>query len=136
MTAFTPDEQRTVMSLWSIARSPLMYGGDLPTSGEDAMALITNDEVLAVDQKGAHPKQLFSHDNQIAWVSDAAAAGTSTSACSTWAMARKRRSGVDLERPWPLRRLPCPRPLGAQGPGPVQRRPDLYASAHGAACTA
>jgi alpha-galactosidase len=75
MTAFTPEEQRTVMSLWSIARSPLMYGGDLPTSGEEAMALITNEEVLAVDQKGAHPKPLFNHDNQIAWVSDAAPAG-------------------------------------------------------------
>jgi hypothetical protein len=75
MTAFTPDEQRTVMSLWSIARSPLMYGGDLPTSGDAAIALITDEEVLAVNQKGAHPKQLFNRDNQIAWVSDAAAAG-------------------------------------------------------------
>ncbi|MEI9904689.1 MAG: hypothetical protein WDN06_12495 [Asticcacaulis sp.] len=26
---FTPDEQRTVMTLWSIARSPLIMGGDL-----------------------------------------------------------------------------------------------------------
>ncbi len=71
-SAFTPDEQRTVMSLWSIARSPLMFGGDLPTSSEAAIALITNDDVLTANQKGANPKQLFSQNNQVAWVSDAA----------------------------------------------------------------
>ena len=53
MTHFTPDEQRTLMSLWSIAQSPLMFGGDLPSNDEFTLSLITNDEVLAVDQKGA-----------------------------------------------------------------------------------
>src|SRR3546814_14611689 len=28
-TRFTPDEQRTMMTLWAIARSPLIMGGDL-----------------------------------------------------------------------------------------------------------
>ena len=70
-SAFTPDEQRTLMSLWSIARSPLIYGGDLPTSDPAAIALITNDEVLAVDQKAAHSRELFSRGDQIAWTSDA-----------------------------------------------------------------
>ena len=31
---FTPAEQRTVMSLWSIAQSPLIFGGDLPSNDE------------------------------------------------------------------------------------------------------
>jgi hypothetical protein len=42
------------MSLWSIARSPLMFGGDLPSNDDFTESLITNDEVLAVDQTGAH----------------------------------------------------------------------------------
>ncbi|MGE5488158.1 MAG: glycoside hydrolase family 27 protein [bacterium] len=72
---FTRDEQRTVMSLWSIARSPLMFGGDLPTSEQYAIELITNDEVLAVNQQGANPRELFRRGNQIAWVSDAPQGG-------------------------------------------------------------
>jgi hypothetical protein len=52
MTRFTHDEQRTLMSLWSIAQSPLMFGGDLPSNDDFTLGLISNDEVLAVDQKG------------------------------------------------------------------------------------
>ncbi|MFV0286174.1 MAG: glycoside hydrolase family 27 protein [Demequina sp.] len=44
----TPDEQRTLMSLWLLARSPLMMGGDLPSSAEPTFALLTNDDALAV----------------------------------------------------------------------------------------
>jgi alpha-galactosidase len=69
-TRFTTDEQRTLMSLWSIARSPLIFGGDLPTSSPDTIALLTNDEVLAVDQKAVASRQLFARENQIAWASD------------------------------------------------------------------
>jgi alpha-galactosidase len=70
-TAFTRDEQRTLMSLWSIARSPLMFGGDLPSNDDFTLSLITNGEVLAVNQKGSNSRQLFARDNRIAWVSDA-----------------------------------------------------------------
>jgi alpha-galactosidase len=49
-THFTPDEQQTLMSLWSIARSPLVFGGDLPSNDEPTFALISNDEVLRVNQ--------------------------------------------------------------------------------------
>ena len=31
-TRFTADEQQTHITLWSIARSPLMFGGDLPSN--------------------------------------------------------------------------------------------------------
>ena len=51
---FTPVEQRTVISLWSIAQSPLIFGGDLPSNNEYTASLIANDEVLAVNQKGSH----------------------------------------------------------------------------------
>jgi len=50
-TKFTPDEQQTLMSLWSIARSPLIMGGDLRRMDAKTLALLTNPEVLAVNQK-------------------------------------------------------------------------------------
>jgi len=43
-THFTRDEQYTLMTLWSICRSPLIYGGDLPQTDPFTLALITNDE--------------------------------------------------------------------------------------------
>ena len=71
-TRFTRDEQRTLMSLWSIARSPLMFGGDLPSNDDFTLSLLTNDEVLNVDQNSRHSRQLFQRGDQIAWISDAA----------------------------------------------------------------
>lgn len=49
-TRFTPDEQRTLMTLWSIARSPLIMGGDLRHLDKATLDLLTNPEVLAVNQ--------------------------------------------------------------------------------------
>jgi alpha-galactosidase len=69
-TGFTRDEQFTVMTLWSICRSPLIFGGHLPDTDEFALSLITNDEVLAVDQRNTDGRQLFRHNDLIAWVAD------------------------------------------------------------------
>jgi hypothetical protein len=49
-TRLSPAEQHTLMTLWSIFRSPLMMGGDLPHNDAATTALLTNDEVLTVDQ--------------------------------------------------------------------------------------
>ncbi len=38
------------MSFWCLAPSPLMLGGNLPDNTDADLALLTNDEVLAVDQ--------------------------------------------------------------------------------------
>lgn len=46
MTRLTEAEQYTLMSLFCIMKSPLMFGGDLPTSGDFAMSLLTNRDVL------------------------------------------------------------------------------------------
>ena len=40
------DEQYTLMSLWSIARSPLMFGGNLPQLDDFTKSLVTNDEII------------------------------------------------------------------------------------------
>jgi alpha-galactosidase len=66
----THDEQRTVMTLWSIARCPLMLGGDLPASDEWALGLVTNGEVLAVNQKSRGNRQLFNANGLVAWVAE------------------------------------------------------------------
>jgi alpha-galactosidase len=49
-THLTKDEQVTLMSLWAIAPSPLMLGMNLPENDAWTMSLLTNDEVLAVNQ--------------------------------------------------------------------------------------
>ena len=69
-TRFTRDEQYTVMSLWSIARSPLMHGGDMTKTDDFTLSLLTNDEVLAVNQGSSNNRQLFSRDDLVAWTAD------------------------------------------------------------------
>jgi alpha-galactosidase len=72
MSLLTHDEQTTLMTLWSIARSPLMFGGHLPDNDEFTLSLMTNDEVLAMNQKGSSSKQLFANGNQVAWAGEIA----------------------------------------------------------------
>lgn len=70
MTRFTRDEQYTLMSLWSIFRSPLMFGGDLPSNDAFTLSLLTNKDVLAVHRNSTNNRQLFRKDNLIAWTAD------------------------------------------------------------------
>jgi alpha-galactosidase len=69
-TRFTRDEQLTMMSLWAIARSPLMHGGDMTKSDEFTLSLLTNDEVIAVNQRSANNRPLFNRDELIGWTAD------------------------------------------------------------------
>ncbi len=67
----TRDEQRTVMTLWSVFRSPLIMGGDLPTLDDSTRALLTNAEVIAVNQRGRAPRQVLDRGTLRAWTSNA-----------------------------------------------------------------
>jgi len=49
-TRFTRDEQRTLMTLLAIAPSPLMLGMNLPDNDDWTTQLLTNPEVIAVNQ--------------------------------------------------------------------------------------
>jgi alpha-galactosidase len=71
-TKFTRDEQYTLMTLWSIARSPLILGGNLPKNDDFTLSLLTNDEVIAVNQASSNNRQVFNASNHIAWVADVA----------------------------------------------------------------
>lgn len=66
-TKFTPDEQRTLMTLWSIARSPLIMGGDLRHLDDPTLALLTNREVLAVNQASTDNRPHFLADGVRVW---------------------------------------------------------------------
>lgn len=70
MTGFTKPEQYTLMNLWCIFRSPLMFGGDLPTNDAFTLSLLTNDEVLAVNQNSSNNKQLKDENGLIVWTAD------------------------------------------------------------------
>jgi hypothetical protein len=52
-TRFTRNEQLTHISLWSLLPSPLMIGANLPDNDDWTTALLTNPEVLAVNQDPA-----------------------------------------------------------------------------------
>jgi hypothetical protein len=69
-SGFTHTEQYTLMTLWSIARSPLMYGGDLMMMRPNELLLLSNKEVLQVNQASLNNRQLFRDGDKVAWVAD------------------------------------------------------------------
>ncbi len=66
----THDEQIMLMSLWAIFRSPLMFGGDLPTSDAFTINLLTNAEVMAINQTSCANRELLRQGDLIAWAAD------------------------------------------------------------------
>lgn len=70
MSQLTKDEQYTLMSLFLICRSPLMFGGNLPDNDEFTNSLLTNEEAIAVLQKSSNNRELFNDGERIAWVAD------------------------------------------------------------------
>ncbi len=66
-TRFTPHEQKTVMNLWCVFRSPLMMGGELTLLDEDTLSLLTNRELLALDQYGSGARPLVSDAEKAVW---------------------------------------------------------------------
>ena len=66
----TADEQVTLMTLWVIARSPLMVGGDLPSSDPATIALLQNADVLAVHADSRGNREIFREDPLILWTAD------------------------------------------------------------------
>jgi hypothetical protein len=66
----TGDEQQTLMTLWSIGRSPLIFGGDMTRLDPATKALLTNPAVLAVNQTSDRNRELSRDDDLIVWVAD------------------------------------------------------------------
>lgn len=66
-TQFTKDEQITMMTLWSIFRSPLMFGGEMRNNDEWTLKLITNEEVINVNQHSSNGHQVKNDGKSIVW---------------------------------------------------------------------
>lgn len=56
-----------MMTLWSMARSPLMMGGNLLELDDWTRSLLTNDEVIAVDQHSKENRQALRDGNLVIW---------------------------------------------------------------------
>ncbi|WP_353062421.1 glycoside hydrolase family 27 protein [Tunturibacter psychrotolerans] len=74
------DEQITLMTLWSIFRSPLMFGGDLPTSDDFTFGLLTNADVIAVNQTSTHGHEVYRKDGVISWTAEGSMSGSESPA--------------------------------------------------------
>ena len=66
----TEDEQLTHMFFWCIIKSPLMMGGDMPANTAFVERLLTNPELIAVDQVAKNPRQLVHDEGKTVWFSD------------------------------------------------------------------
>jgi hypothetical protein len=66
-TRLTHDEQRTLMTLWAMARSPLIIGANLTELDDWTTALLTNADVIAMDQKGHEQRVAGDDGDLIAW---------------------------------------------------------------------
>jgi alpha-galactosidase len=66
-TRLTHDEQKTLLTLWCMFRSPLMMGGDLPSNDAWTTSLLTNSEVIAVDQHSTDNHPVITTDNTVVW---------------------------------------------------------------------
>ncbi len=67
---FTPDEAQTLMSLWAIAKSPLMFGGDFAKMDDFTLSLLTNDAVLRVNQASVRNRFLQSSGQWKIWTAE------------------------------------------------------------------
>jgi len=50
MTPLTPNEQYAHVSLWALVAAPLIFSGDITRLDDFTLALLTNDEIIDVDQ--------------------------------------------------------------------------------------
>jgi hypothetical protein len=66
-TRLTHDEQRTLLTLWSVMRSPLMVGANLTKNDQWTTSLLTNPEVIGVDQRPSESPKVITTDASVVW---------------------------------------------------------------------
>jgi alpha-galactosidase len=67
-TQLTHDEQRTLLTLWSVMRSPLMVGANLTKNDAWTTSLLTNPEVIGVDQRPSEKPKIIVTEANVIWV--------------------------------------------------------------------
>ncbi|SFS12439.1 Alpha galactosidase A [Granulicella pectinivorans] len=66
-TRLTQSEQRMMITLWAIMRSPLIVGANLTRLDEWTVSLLTNRDVLNVNQYAHDQRQVAREGNTVAW---------------------------------------------------------------------
>ena len=66
MTKLTKEEQYTLMTFFTIFKSPLFFGGDLPSNDVFTLSLLTNTEVLKMHAESSQVTQLFKEEGKMA----------------------------------------------------------------------
>ncbi|MGN0666488.1 MAG: glycoside hydrolase family 27 protein [Huintestinicola sp.] len=79
-TKFTRDEQITMMTLWSIFRSPLIIGGEMTGFDDFTMSLLTNERIIGMHSNARHSHQVWRKEiggtEHILWTAASAEDGT------------------------------------------------------------
>lgn len=71
-TQFTKDEQITMMTLWCVFRSPLFFGGELRDNDAWTLSLLTNEEVLDINQNACGAVLVSETPEGVVWQTTAA----------------------------------------------------------------
>jgi len=66
-TNLLPDEQYSVFTLWCIFRNPLFFGGEMANMDSFTFNLITNSELINIQQNSSNNRQLWFNNNIYAW---------------------------------------------------------------------
>lgn len=66
-TNFTYDEQKTMLSLWAVFRSPLILGGELRENRPEDLELITNRDIIEINQYSSNNQQLRRTPAEAVW---------------------------------------------------------------------
>ncbi|WP_310551682.1 glycoside hydrolase family 27 protein [Paenibacillus glufosinatiresistens] len=69
-TRFTRDEQLTLLSLWSIVRSPLILGGELRDNDEWTLSLLTNRDVLRLHRESGGAREALRRGPAVVWTAE------------------------------------------------------------------
>lgn len=64
----TREEQKTMMTLWCMFRSPLMIGAELTKLDDWTLSLLTNKDLLALLQEHCRGEQLFRNEHFVVWM--------------------------------------------------------------------
>lgn len=68
-TLFTPDEQKTMMSLWCIFGSPLMLGAEMTQLDSWTLSLLQNEQLLRLENGSFRSRQVMRNARQCVWAS-------------------------------------------------------------------
>jgi hypothetical protein len=69
-TRLTRTEQQTLLTLWAMARSPLVLGANLTLLSDETYKLITNADLIRIDQTATRSGQVLHDGDIVVWTAD------------------------------------------------------------------